>query len=217
MRTSALLICVLVFSGCFHHYPPEIAGQRINSRGEVDQKVIRVAKGVRHTALTPDGPRDYENITCKYYLVDGGKPEREFFIGDNHKAVFLNEFLAVTNSLLWVTYDQTIVWTNRPGAAHTVNQVLGGPTPFKPYISYQVNDLEIYVFDAAGFFRHRTLMALQKGEVNMLLPEEQIHAADFVFEDGNRSVVFKSPKGIKKYDLLNDTVTDAEPSVDGHK
>ncbi len=207
LRSCCLIIALLV-SGCVHTYPPEIAGQRLNAQGEVTQRIFRVNRGVTHSVLGPDGPRDYTSYTCRYYFQEDGKPKREFFIGDTRKNPFMGPFLAVNNSPLWVMLGETIIWTNRPEATHIV---IPSPTAWpnaKPYTSERVDDLHVWVFDDQGFFRHRTFMALQKGEGKML-PEGQIYSADYTMEDGNRTVAFKSPNGLKKYDVVNDMVTNA--------
>ncbi len=73
------LILALLASGCVHTYPPEIAGQRLNAQGEVIQKILRVNRGVTHSVLGPDGPRDYTRYTCRYYLQEEGKPKTGIF------------------------------------------------------------------------------------------------------------------------------------------
>src|SRR5215469_3634654 len=200
MRFPCVLTLLLAVSGCASKHVTEVAGQRTNSQGEVTQKIIRVEKIVDHTALlTPEGPRHYSTITCRYYFQENGKPEQEFLIGNSRKNNLLGSFLPITNSPLWVTFRETIIWTNRPEAAHIVTPEWVKPPQSRT--SYQVNDLDIYVFDQKGFFRHRTLMALQKGE-EKFVPEGQTYAAVYTFENGNRIVAFKSPKGLKKYDVL---------------
>jgi hypothetical protein len=220
MRSCCFLILALVAAGCAHTYPPEIAGQRTNSQGEVTQKLLRVKRGVTHTVLAADGPRSYENITCRYYFQEGNDPQREFFIGNDRKNPFLGPFLAVSNSSLWITYSEKIVWADRSEAEHIVTPAPDWPNPDrpgsgKPYTSYHSDDIDVYIFDDKGFFRHRTFIALQKGE-GKFLPEGQTYAAQYAVEDGNRIVAFKSPKGWKKYDVVNDTVTDAEPAREEH-
>jgi len=206
MRFPCLLILLLTVSGCGSERVTEVAGQRTNSQGEITEKITRVEKIVTHTALlTPEGPRHYSTITCRYYFQENGKPEQEFLIGNSRTNNLLGQFLAISNSPLWVTFSETIIWTNRSEAAHIVTPEWVKPPQSRT--SYQVNDLDIYVFDQKGFFRHRTFMALQKGE-EKFVPEGQTYAAVYTFENGNRIVAFKSPKGLKKYDVLNDTVTD---------
>src|SRR5579859_2431816 len=103
MRQISLFI-LLAAAGCAHQQPPEIAGQRTNSQGAVIQKIIRVQTDHPHTALlTPEGPRGYNAVTCRYYFQEGDQPEREFLIGNSRKNVYLDRFLAVSNSPLWVT------------------------------------------------------------------------------------------------------------------
>jgi hypothetical protein len=207
---------IMALSGCAHYPPPEIVGQRIGSSGEVVQKIIRAERVVEHTGLGPCGPRQYSTITCRFYCQDDGNPQREFVIVNSRKEPFLNPFLAVTNSPLWITYFETIIWTNRPEASHIVYPQSDSWPSAKPYTSYQVNDLDIYVFDTRGFCRHRTFMTLQKGD-GKFVPEGQMYAGEFTFEDGNQTMVFKSPKGLQKYNVMRDTVTEAEPNEKDRK
>lgn len=214
MRFPCLLILLLAASGCASKRISEVAGQRLDLQGDAIEKIIRVEKQVEHTALlAPDGPREYFTVTCRYYIQKDGNPKKEFLIGNSRKNNFLCPFLAVSNSPLWVTFGETIIWNNHAEAAHIVHPAPGWPRdwpgPATPYTSCSVDDLDVYVFDPKGFFRHRTFMVLQKGE-GKFLPEGQTYAAEFSFENGNRIVAFKSPKGPKKYDVLNDVVTDAD-------
>ena len=218
MRYSCLFFPVLLAAaGCAHQQAPEIAGQRIDSQGAVIQKIIRVETDHPHTVLlAPDGPRGYNAVTCRYYFQEGEQPEREFKIGGGHDEVYLNPFLAVSNSPLWVTISENIIWTNRPEAAHVVNPAPEASLSSKPYTSYQVDDLHIFVFDEKGYFRQRTFMALQKGE-GKFVPEGETYAAEYTSRDGNRMVLFKSPAGVKKYDVVSDKVVEADPAEDQWK
>src|SRR5258706_8262864 len=204
MRIFWLLIFTVISTGCVHHLPIEVAGQRMNSHGEIEQQIFRATKNVEYPTITPDGSNHYTAQSCKYYFQANDKPKRQIFIGDSTTKNFFNPFLAVSNSPLWVTFYDTIIWTNRPTAAHVVS--LEG---VKSYTSHQVNDLHVYVFDDKGYFLHRTFMILQKGE-GKPLPEGQNYIGEFEFENGNQTIIFKSRAGVKKYDVLTDRVTDAE-------
>jgi hypothetical protein len=142
LQTIVRLFCLFIFAlgitGCVHHEPREIAGQRTNAQGVVVQKIVRAPSYVNHSAFTPDGGREYRVYTCKYYSQETGKPERQFEIGNRKTIPLLNDFLAVSNSTLWVTSWQQV----------------GSPDG---------STLHIYVFDDKGFYVEHAFTALPTG------------------------------------------------------
>ncbi len=202
MRFIWLLLLTFIAAGCVHHYPVEVAGQRKNSKGEVTQQILRKTTSVDYPALTPDGRNSRTVLSLKYYFQDGVKPARKFWIGNSSTNQFFGSFLAVSNSALWVTFGDSIGWTNRPAAAHVMIDEHG-----KSYTSYIGNDLHIDVFDEKGFLVSRTFIILQRGEGKMLPEAEFPYNGEIKTENGNQIIVFKSPSGITKYNVLTDTVT----------
>jgi hypothetical protein len=66
------------------------------------------------------------------------------------------------------------------------------------------DDLHILVFDVAGFVRHRVFTTISKQGWD----EDYTDSAKA--QDGNRTIVFKSPEGLKKYDVISNIVTAAK-------
>lgn len=199
------LVIITATTSCVYHSPPEIAGERIDAEGAVTEKIIRKTTCVSYPALTPDGRDSMTTYSQHYYFQEGDKPGRKFWIGNSRTNQLMGNFLAVSNSSMWVTFDDTISWTDRPSAAHTVTNEQG-----ESHTSYIANDLHIYVFDDKGFLLHRTFLILQRGE-GKLLPESEFPSSGKVdTENGNRTLIFKTPEGLKKYDVPADTLTDAE-------
>jgi hypothetical protein len=206
-----LSILALMMTGCVHRWPPRIIGERKNSQGEVIQQIVLKGIYFHYPGLTPEGPRDGTWSSCKYYFLEKGEPERELLVGNSRTNKVLQICLPVTNSDLWVTYRDDMVWTNRPIAAHTSVDLQG-----RPYTSYIANDLHVYVFDDKGYLLHRTFMTVQRGE-SFKYTGEFPNSSWIETQNGNRLVAFQALDGFKQYDVITDKVTNLETNSAGQK
>ena len=206
-RLSALLFSIftMAFTGCVHHWPEEKVGQRENAQGEVIQQITRVSTSTDYPAITPDGRNSRTTIRNKYFLSEKGGPKRKFWDGDGYTDPFLGGCLPVTNTDLWISYSDKIVWTNRQNMAHQVTDYRG-----KVYTSYTANDLHVYVFDAKGLFLERMFAVIQSGEgisiENTNFPKFP-NNTKIEIQNGNRIISFHSIEGFKQYDAVTDKVT----------
>lgn len=132
--------------------------------------------------LTPEGPKVRTELRCKFFYQDGDAPRRQFLIGNSATNVFLENCLPVKNCDLWVSYW---CWATAVDMGKR-------------------DDLNILVFDVAGFMRYRVFTTISKQGWD----EDYTDSAKA--QDGNQTIVFKSPEGLKQYDVISDTVTAAK-------
>lgn len=191
MRIYSLFIFAVVLTGCSSRTlgPPETAGERTNSQGQVVQRIIRQTTTIEHDALlTPEGPKVWTELRCKFFYQDGDAPRRPFLIGNSATNVFLENCLPVKDTNLWVSFWCWPTWTNVTDATGEVVD------------KRKRDDLHVLVFDVAGFSRHRVFTTRSKQGWD----EDYEDSARA--QDGNRTIVFKSPDGLKQYDVISDTM-----------
>ena len=180
-----LFIFAVVLTGCSSHIhePPEIVGERTNSQGQVIQRIIRETTRIETPVpLTPEGPKTRTELRCKFLYQEGDAPQRPFLIGNSATNVFLENCLPVDNTNLWVSFWCSATFTDVA----------------------KRDDLNVLVFDVAGFMRYRVFTTVSKHEWD----EDYTDSAKA--QDGNRTIAFKSPGGLKQYDVISDTVTAAK-------
>ena len=195
MRTIWLAILILVFGGCggteVHREPPEILGERKNQQGEVIQQLVRERTITRKPVLlAPDGPTKSIKYADKYVLQEGDKTRHVVPMNKADEFRNCGRFWPVEGSTRWVGAGIDPVSNQNTG--HVA--VIEGRRTF----SYNENDLHIVVFDAKGVAIHRTFS---------VQPKRESSKDEFGFENGNRTIRFRSPEGPKKYEVLEDKVS----------
>ena len=203
MRFYWLFICGLVVTGCIartRREPPQTVGERTNSQGQVVQRIVREIAWTDHPMLlTPEGPKTRTDSRCKFYFQEGDTPKRAFLIGNSATNYFFGNCLAVKDSPLWVAIWCEPTWTNIIDAAHIV--VGKGKR----------DDLHILMFAEKGIMRHRIFTTKSKQGWD----EDYEDSAKA--QNGNRTIVFKSPEGPKQYDVVSNVITTLERFPDGQR
>jgi hypothetical protein len=190
-----LIVIVVAITGCSaesHHEGPTIVGARTNSNGEVTQQLIKdVNFKTRNVLITPEGPKKrMTDHQVKFFLKEGDNPARELALnGEDSK--YCGQFWPVQNSTLWVGSGIN------PGS----NENTGHAAVFdgKQMLSHNENDLHIIVFDEGGVISRRKLSVVPKWESSV----EEVS-----FDSKNRMLVISSPRGLKKYDPVADSLSD---------
>ena len=171
------------------HEPPQIVGERTNLQGKVVQRIIRETTAIDHSALlTPEGPKTWRELRYKFFFQEGDGPRREFLIGNSATNCFPGDCLPVKDSALWVSFWCWPTWTNVTDAAGVIVD------------KRKRDDLHVVVFDVTGFARHRVFTTESKQGWD----EDYQDSASA--QDGNQTIIFKSPEGPKQYNVTADTV-----------
>jgi hypothetical protein len=196
MRLFWLSFVILNALGCgsttVEHPPPQVVGERIDAQGDVLQEIIAdESYTVTTYPFTPEGPhRHVDSKNIQYFLKEKGQPQRE--LSPAHSVLANCEsFLPVSESPRWV------------GAYLNVNAYHAPPD--NPEAGFF--ELHVVVFDTQQFVSHRKFEAtFAKSPTDA-----------FRFDNGNRALIIRAPEGLKKYDVLADKLTDAEPGTEPPK
>jgi hypothetical protein len=200
MRISCIIVAAAMAAGCgfphHHHDPPSILAERTNSVGVVEQLIEQRSYTTQEYWLTPEGSHKVFTYDYRFYSLEKDKPRRELPI-KNSELQRCEKFGAVQDTPLWVGIGAD--------SMNTANSV-GHPliTGSKRETSYVENDFQILVFDDQHIVAYRQFLVISRRETP---------SARFRFENGNRAVVFLSPIGPKRYDILKDSVKDVGPAT----
>ncbi|HEY2827970.1 MAG TPA: hypothetical protein VGJ04_10250 [Pirellulales bacterium] len=201
---GGLLIAVaaLLATGCAEHEtihdPPKVIGERKNGNGQVVQQIILDETiYVTIQPLTPEGPHRSGTRDRHYYLDEPGKPRREI-PGLQSVPIFLNSALPVADTNLWVAVSAEY---ESGGSAPAISRPKqGGGIELIAYADV----FRTLVFNADG------AVAEQKDYSFWINKKEE----EFRYDTGNRAIIFRSPQGFKKYDVVKNTVSDLPTNRD---
>ncbi|HEV2972520.1 MAG TPA: hypothetical protein VGY55_21295 [Pirellulales bacterium] len=186
---------MLVAAGCgsteVEHPPPQIVGERMNAQGQVIQRIITDQSFTITTHPSPEGPhRQVDSKNIRYFLEEKDKPRRELSPAHSELAC-CESYLPVSGSDLWV------------GAYLNINAYhLPPKNPESLYF-----ELNVVVFDTQQFVAH------QKFDATF----DKSPTDAFRLENGNRTLIIRSPNRLKKYDVIAGRLTDAEPGTEPPK
>ena len=190
-----MLVAALVV-GCdlpqHHQDPPVVLAEQTNSTGVVTQLILQRNYTTQLMWFGTDGSHNVVTYDFRYYLQETGKPRRELPIKGT---VFTDceTFKAVGNTTLWVGMGP-----NTNGSRHPVGHAV--TIRGHPATSRNEDDFDVVVFDDKHVLAHHKFLVISKIEIE----EDAVR-----LKDGNRTIVFLSPTGPKKYDVLKDSVGDA--------
>jgi hypothetical protein len=201
MRISCILIISIIATGCgfpsHHHDPPEVLAERTNSTDVVEQIIERRNYTSQENWFTPEGSHKVITYDFHFYLQEKGKPNRNLPL-PVEEARRCDKFAAVEGTPLWVGV----------GAVYSANtkHPVGHPLMDRGKLikSYGENDFYIFVFDDQQVLMRHQFLVISRLETP---------SARFRFEDGNHSIIFLSPTGPQRYDVLKDSVTAAGPAT----
>ena len=201
MRISCIIVITAATVGCGfprHHYdPPSVLAERTNAVGVVEQLIEQRGYTTEEYWLTPEGAHKAVTYDYRYYLQEKDRPRWELPIQAT-ELERCEKFGAVEGTNLWVG----------AGGVYSMNteHPVGHPLMDRGQMvkSYGENDFYILVFDDQQILTHRQFLVISRTETPF---------PRFRFEDGNRAVVFLSPTGPKKYNILKDTEEDAGPAT----
>jgi hypothetical protein len=201
MRICCLIVIALIAAGCgfprHHHDPPSVLAERTNSTGVVEQIIEQRNYTTQEMWFTPEGSHKAVTYDFRFYFQQKNQPRRELPL-KAMEAQRCEKFSAVEGTHLWVG----------AGAVYSMNteHPVGHPMMDRGQLvkSYGENDFYIFVFDDQQILMRRQFLVISRLET----PSARFH-----FEDGNHTVVFLSPTGPKKYDILKDSVEAAGPAT----
>ena len=141
--------------------------------------------------LTPEGPHPSIRYQDKYFLQAKGKPRCEVPMTRDDEFRNCGSYWPVEDSALWVAVGIDALDNVNTGHVAVINGV--------QLVSHNENDLHIVVFDSTHIVAHRTFSVVPKWESS---------ADEFTVTNANHAVIFRSPQGFKRYDVLANTVGD---------
>lgn len=205
MRVLLIIIVAMIATGCgpakVHHNPPEIVGERTNSSGEVvQQMILEMSYTTRDFFFTPEGPHNNVKYQPVYFLQDKDKPKLELSAVRTDEFRYCSQFHAVDSSPLWVGIGLGPLQNANPGHPWMINGV--------SQTSHNENDLHIVVFDEKHLISHKKFSVIPKFETD---------EDEFKFDNGNGTIILHSTTGLKKYDVLTDSVSDADQNSNSPK
>jgi hypothetical protein len=201
IRISSIIIVATVAAGCGfprHHFdPPVVLAERTSSVGVITQLIEQRGYTTEEYFLTPEGSHKAVTYDYRYYLQEKDKPRWDLPI-KNTELERCEKFAAVEGTNLWVGAGAVYSTNTKHPVGHPL--VDRGQT----VKSFNENDFYILVFDDQQILTHRQFLVISRLETT---------SPRFRFEDGNCSVVFLSPTGPQKYNILKDSEEDAGPAT----
>ena len=162
--------------------------------GDVVQQLLRELNyTTKEVLFTPEGPRKDVKYDVRYFLRDKGTVPRELSMLKGEECRFCERFWGIGSNSVWVGAGINPVSNQNTGHVGVIEG--------KRILSYNENDLHIVVFDDKSLISHRTFSVIPKSESS----EEP-----FLLDADGRAIIFRAPRSLRKYSVLNDSVTEVD-------
>ena len=179
----AAIVALLSLVGCgnlgtLQKDPPKVIGEEVDPNGGELRRIV-FEHSYRVTGWVPDVHGGHETLMEyeQYFLEVASKPRQELTFLSEHFKRFGKHYG------FFLPVKDSELW------------VTAGY--FEPG-----EQITVFVFDHAGMRTHRRL------EVARVDPEsgEAVHSKPIWFEDANRTLRFRSPQGVRSYNICADSI-----------
>jgi hypothetical protein len=194
--SAALGVSSFAFVGCVpwytvHEGTPKVVGERKDSEGNVTQQILRkVNNSSKEVLLTPEGPHKSVKFKDEYFLQENDKPILKLAFASDREFNFYPE-----NANVFRYCDKFLALENSPlWVAVGIDSIN--------------NEMHIVVFDGEHILVHRTFK---------VIPKWKSYEEEFRMEKGNRTIKINSSTGLKKYDVIENSVTNLEQNPNNGK